>query len=309
MKHYLGVDTGSVSINFAIINEKKEIVETLYLRNRGVIETIQEGLKLLKKKKISGVGITGSGRTLTNALVGGDVVKTEILAHSMATIHFYPEVSTIMEIGGEDSKLMIIKDKILVNYAMNNQCSGGTGAMIEAIAGRMEIPIEKVGRLALKHKSEINLPGKCGIFAQSAVVSHLNSGAKKEDLLWGVCRALISNYLYMLSQGKDLKPPYVFQGGVALNKAVVVALEQELGEKVMIPKYCSVMGAIGMALLAIGMDKTNFKGFNIKDNNFRMNRFYCDDCSNKCEILEVREYKKSWRSIAAWGSKCGKWNK
>jgi len=217
-------------------------------------------------------------------------------------------VRTIFEIGGEDCKLMIVEEAILTNFSMNNICAGGTGAMIEAIANRMGIDIEDVGELAFQSKNQLELPGKCGIFCQSAVVSNLNMGANKNDILMGVCRALIRNYL-TICKGNKLEPPYIFQGATAQNKALVRALEEELGYPVIVPEQCAFMGAIGIAMMAMeeAPEKTRFKGFDsILRASYELHNFQCVDCPARCAVVQIYQDKELAGCI---GSRCSKWDK
>ncbi len=175
MKTYLGVDCGSVSIKF-VLTQDRHTRSKVYLKNTGLIPTIKKGLSQLPQAEISGVGITGSGKEFVKSLIGADFTDSEIIAHVTATQREYPEVRTVLDIGGEDSKLMLLRDGILSGFQMNKDCGGGTGSMIETIATRLGVKIEEVGRIALESRSPTNLPGKCGIFCQSAVVSELNKG-------------------------------------------------------------------------------------------------------------------------------------
>lgn len=308
MKCWLGVDCGSVSIKFALINEDEEVISSLYLKNKGITETVQEGLRKIydKSYEVVGVGCTGSGRQFLKLLLGGDVVKTEILAHTIATLHYYPDVKTIMDIGGEDCKIMEVQDGVLTNFIMNNVCGAGTGAVIEAIASRLSTSIEDVDDVALSSTQQLNFPGKCGIFCQSAVVSKLNAGAAKSDIMMGVVRALVNNYL-TLARGIRLQPPYVFQGATAQNKAVVYALEEQLQHKVIVPKECAIMGAIGIALMAkeAQIEQTQFKGFRINELHYKSVNFQCQDCPNRCDVTQLYEEATL---LGCVGSRCGKWN-
>lgn len=305
---YLGIDVGSTSVKCVLLDKEGKIIDSVYMKNKGIIESVIECIgKLDSEVEISACGITGSGRNFTNVLVGGDVVKTEVLAHSVAALAYYPQVRTIFEIGGEDCKLMIIEDAVLNNFNMNNICAGGTGAMIEAIASRMGIAIEDVGELASQSKNQFELPGKCGIFCQSAVVNKLNTGVNKSDILMGVCRALIRNYL-TLCKGNRLEPPYVFQGATAQNKALVRALEEELSYPVIVPEQCALMGAIGIAMMAMEEmpDKTKFKGFEvILKARYDVRHFQCADCANRCEVAQVHQDNEL---AGCTGSKCYKWD-
>lgn len=306
---YLGIDVGSTSVKCILLDNESNIIDSVYTKNKGIIESVIECLGALEKRvEITACGITGSGRNFTNVLVGGDMVKTEVLAHSVAALEFYPEVRTIFEIGGEDCKLMIIEDGILVNFNMNNICAGGTGAMIEAIASRMGIAIEDVGELASQSKHQLEMPGKCGIFCQSAVVNKLNTGVNKCDILMGVCKALIRNYL-TICKGNKLEPPYIFQGATAQNKALVRALEEELSHAVIVPEQCAFMGAIGIAMMAKEElpEKTKFKGFSaILSASYDVRHFLCVDCENRCEVVQVYQDNEL---AGCLGSKCCKWDK
>ncbi len=305
---YLGIDVGSASVKCVLLDEESNIVDSVYVKNKGIIESVIECFGRLEKDvEISACGITGSGRNFTNVLVGGDMVKTEVLAHSIAALAYYPQVRTIFEIGGEDCKLMIIEDGVLNNFNMNNICAGGTGAMIEAIAGRMGIAIEDVGELASQSKNHLELPGKCGIFCQSAVVNKLNTGVDKSDILMGVCRALIRNYL-TICKGNKLEPPYIFQGATAQNKALVRGLEEELDYPVIVPERCALMGAIGIAMMAMeeAPEKTKFRGFDaIISAKYDVCHFQCADCPNRCAVAQVYQNNKLAGGI---GSRCFKWN-
>jgi predicted CoA-substrate-specific enzyme activase len=304
MKCWLGIDCGSVSIKFALMNSRGDLIRSLYLRNQGIIETLQNGLRELydERLEVAGVGCTGSGRQFVGILAGADVIKTEILAHTIGALHYHPDVQTIMDIGGEDCKIISVRNGVLVNFIMNNVCGAGTGAVIEAIAGRLGIAIEEVGDIALSSTKRLNFPGKCGIFCQSAVVTRLNSGAEKSDIMMGVIRALVNNFL-SLAKGIKLSPPYIFQGATAQNRAVVRALEDQLKHKVIVPRECSTMGAIGIALLALDLDiyNTNFKGFNLR--NYKTKIVCCSGCANRCEVTLIFERGELVGSI---GSRCEK---
>ena len=308
MKHYLGIDVGSVSIKLALLRGD-ELVGKAYLKNKGLISTVQEGLKQLPKVKISGVGITGSGKEFVKSLVGADYTDNEIMAHVVACLKEYADVRTILDIGGEDSKLMLVKDELLANFQMNRDCGGGTGSMIETIAARFGVRIEDAGEIALQSKDPAVLPGKCGIFCQSAAVSQLSKGRPTSDILMGVCQALVGNYLAVLAKGKKLLPPIVFQGATAQNAALVKCFEDELGCPVSVPLDCAYMGAIGIALLTeenMNGRKTNFRGDAILDSNHRTEIAHCGDCENNCELLKLYCGDEL---LGVSGSRCEKHNR
>ena len=312
MKGYLGIDVGSVSTNLALINDNLEVEEKIYLRTNGQpIGAIQEGLDALKEKlevKIKGVGTTGSARKLAGVIVGADAVKNEITAHAVAASTVVPEVKTILEIGGQDSKITILRDGIVKDFAMNTVCAAGTGSFLDPQARRLDIPIKEFGKLALEAEDPVRIAGRCSVFAESDMIHKQQLGHKLENIIAGLCRAMVRNYLNNVGQGKEILPPVVFQGGVAANEGIKKAFENELGLKVEVPKYHDVMGAIGAGILAREAAKekcaTAFKGFDISDFEYEISSFECGDCSNRCEIINVKKEKEV---IARWGAKCPKW--
>jgi predicted CoA-substrate-specific enzyme activase len=259
---------------------------------------------MVSTSEVAGVGVTGSGRRFVGMFVGADLVKSEVLAHTVGTLSFYPDVRTLMDIGGEDSKLMTLNNGVLENFELNSICSAGTGSFLESIAGRMGIRIEDVGDIALSSTRRIDFPSKCGVFTQSAVVSKKNTGASKEDILMGVCRSLVSNYLTM-AKGVQLKPPYVYQGATAKNKAIVSAFEEELRAPVIVPEYCDVMGAIGVGIMAKRANPahTNFKGRCLLDKEYQTQTRIADGCENHCELTMLYENDEY---VGCIGNKCDK---
>ena len=306
--NFLGIDVGSISTNFAVINERKEVLDTLYLRTEGnPIDAIQKGMVQLGRKDIAGVGTTGSARRLAGIVAGADVVKTEIIAHAVASQHFVPDVHTILEIGGQDSKIIILREGVVIDFAMNSICAAGCGAFLDHQANRLRIPVQEFGCLALESKNGVNIAGRCTVFAESDMIHKQQMGYRREDIIKGLCSAIVRNYLNNVGKGKDIREPIVFQGGVAANSGVSKAFREELGCEIIVPEHFAVMGAIGAAILALEEEpvKTNFKGFDLADITFLSSSFICDDCPNRCEIVVIEEEKKI---IARWGSRCGKWN-
>ena len=311
---YLGIDVGSVSTNFAVIDEGKKVIDSLYIRTEGdPVSAVKRGLReiqvrLSNQKAIGGVGTTGSARHLVGILVNASVVKNEIIAHAIGTLNFIPEVKTVIDIGGQDSKIIIIRDGIPVDFSMNTLCAAGTGSFLDHQAARLGIPIEKFGDYALKARTKVNIAGRCTVFAESDMVHKQQLGFSKEDIINGLCEAIVRNYLNNVGKGKEILPPVVFQGGVAANKGVVKALQKELGAEVIVPKYYDVMGAIGAAILAMDETEQNERranfDFNVADVDFRTKSFECSGCPNHCEIIEVL---KASAVVDRSGSRCGKW--
>jgi predicted CoA-substrate-specific enzyme activase len=312
--YYLGVDVGSVSTDIVVLNKELKLVEKLYLRTKGrPIKAIQEGFKILKEKyfneEIKGVGTTGSGRQISSYLVGGDVVKNEITAHSVAALNIEPEVRTIIEIGGQDSKIIILRNGIVSDFAMNTVCAAGTGSFLDRQAERLGIPIEEFGEYALQSTTPIRIAGRCAVFAESDMIHKQQLGYNESDIINGLCDALVRNYLNNVAKGKDILPTIFFQGGVAANKGMKKSFEDSLQTEVIVPENYNVMGAIGAAILAkeVTDEKgtTNFRGFDIADSNFVSRSFECEGCSNKCEVVKIADDNTT---IGCFGDRCGKWS-
>lgn len=311
----MGVDVGSVSTNFALLDESGSVRQTLYLRTQGrPMPTIQDGLKTIREKigaraQILGVGTTGSARQLAATLLGADVVKNEITAHAVAASRINPQVRTILEIGGQDSKIILLHDGVVVDFAMNTVCAAGTGSFLDQQAGRLGIPIEEFGPIALKAQNPVRIAGRCSVFAESDMIHKQQLGHAMPDILAGLCRAMVRNYLNNVGKNKEILGPIFFQGGVAANPGIVRAFEEELGEKVIVPEHFAVMGALGAAYLAQekvvtqGM-KTHFREMALTQTQFLAKSFECNDCPNHCEVIEILQEAKI---LARWGDRCGKW--
>ena len=316
MKYYLGIDIGSVSTNVIAMTEDYEVCFNEYIRANGQpLESVKKGMNALRQKlgckdeDILGIGTTGSGRELAGVLVGADVIKNEITAHATATLHYHTDASTIFEIGGQDSKIIILQDGMVTDFAMNTVCAAGTGSFLDHQAERLGIPIEQFGDMALSAEADVRIAGRCTVFAESDMIAKQQYGFSKAEIIKGLCSALVRNYINNLGRGKTLKPPYIFQGGVAANKGIRAAFEQEVGHEVVIPKYYNVMGAIGCAILAKEqMEQTGaapaFKGFDRLSLEFRPTSFECNDCPNMCEVIKV---VSEGETLAVWGDKCGKY--
>jgi len=313
MKTYLGIDVGSISTNFVLIDEKNNILSALYFRTEGdPIKAVQKGLRLLKKEipentEIAGVGTTGSARYLSGVITGADLIKNEITAHAKGASFFVPDVRTVIEIGGQDSKIIILENGIAVDFAMNLICAAGTGSFLDAQAYRLKIPIEEFGKLALESKNPTNIGSRCTVFAESDMIHKQQIGHETEDIIAGLCQGLVRNFLNNVAKGKKILPPIVFQGGVSENLGMRKAFEKALKQKIIIPEYNIVMGAFGVALLVkeLNPSKTKFLGFDISDKNIKCTSFVCKGCPNYCEVIEARIEEKV---VARWGDCCGKWS-
>ena len=178
---------------------------------------------------IVGAGTTGSARRLVGAMLGASVIKNEITAHAVGTTHLHPDVRTILEIGGQDSKIICVSDGIAVDYAMNTLCAAGTGSFLSSQAHRLGVEVEEFGDIALTSTKPANIAARCTVFAESDLVHKIQVGYAREDIIAGLCNAVASNYLNNVGKGKKIAAPVVFQGGVSKNAGVVHAFEEQLG--------------------------------------------------------------------------------
>ncbi|MDP2953816.1 MAG: acyl-CoA dehydratase activase [Chloroflexota bacterium] len=317
MDAYLGIDVGSVTTKFALLDERDELVSSRYTRTRGQpIAMVQQGLKevyaaLPPGTEIRAVGTTGSARYLAGVMVGADVVKNEITAHAVGTLHYVSDVQTIMEIGGQDSKIIIIRDGVAIDFAMNTVCAAGTGSFLDQQALRLNMSIEEFGPRSLKSKTPVRIAGRCTVFAESDMIHKQQIGHRIDDILYGLCQAMVRNYLNNIGLGKEVLPPVVFQGGVAFNEGIIRAFQEQLQTKIIIPPHHEVMGAIGAALLAheeaeATRKATLFKGFQVSEASYRTSSFECKACANLCEIAHL---SANGKTLARWGGRCDLWER
>ncbi|MHA1111923.1 MAG: acyl-CoA dehydratase activase [Promethearchaeota archaeon] len=319
-QYFIGVDVGSISTNVAVIDQDRNIIETVYIRTEGKpINSVQRGIRIMRQKlnshygndiEISGVGATGSARQLTGVIIGADVVKNEITAHSLASLHVRKDVQTVIEIGGQDSKIIILRNGVAVDFAMNTVCAAGTGSFLDQQARRLKIPIEEFGGYATQSDEPVSIAGRCTVFAESDMIHKTQLGHAIPDIIRGLCEALVRNYLNNVGKGKAIVEPIMFQGGVAANKGIREAFKRSLKKDIYVPKYYDVMGAIGAAILSqeemeINPRISDFHGWNIPEMTFESKGFECKGCPNQCEVVEI---KQNGNLIARWGSRCGKWD-
>lgn len=312
--YYLGIDVGSVSTDLILMNKAHEVIEEYYLRTKGnPIRAIREGLELLGQKydskQISGVGTTGSGRSIAAVLTGADSVKNEITAHAVAASSIDPEVKTVIEIGGQDSKIIILREGVISDFAMNTVCAAGTGSFLDRQAERLGIGIENLGQYALRSQNPVRIAGRCAVFAESDIIHKQQLGFSEEDLIAGMCRALVRNYLSNIAKGKELLPKIFFQGGVAANSGIKQAFEEVLEQPVFVPAHHKVMGALGAAILAKEevedkSKETKFRGFEILNKEISSKSFECSDCHNNCEVIAL--YSDD-QIIGCFSDRCGKY--
>lgn len=291
-----------------VIDQDNNILAKEYLWTEGdpmgAVKRLLKALEAQLKEQdvqVVSVGTTGSARKLIGVMTGASVVKNEITAHAIGTTTVHPDVRTIFEIGGQDSKIVIIENGFVTDYAMNTLCAAGTGSFLSSQAHRLGVSVEDFGEIALTSKKPTNIAARCTVFAESDLVHKAQIGHKKEDIIAGLCKAVVANYLNNIGKGKKIMPPIVFQGGVSKNVGVKKAFEDAVGHEVIVDENGHLMGAFGVAVLARRSGKERPFSFDAADIEFRTRGFECGKCANHCEIICV--YRED-ELIDAWGNKC-----
>ncbi len=309
MEHYLGIDVGSITTKIVVIDEEDRVLAKAYLRNSGrPIEAIQRGMEqvlehLGRGTQVDGVGTTGSARHLAAYLVGGDIIKNEITAHSIAVIDLFPGARTIIEIGGQDSKVILLRDGVVVDFAMNTVCAAGTGSFLDQQAARLGVSIEAFGNLALRAEHPVRIAGRCTVFAETDMIHKQQMGHSVEDIVAGLCDSLVKNYFNNVCRGKEILSPIIFQGGVAANEGIRKAIEREMEVPLIIPEHFDVMGSIGAAKLVkkAKPPRSQFRGFDLLQKSCSTRGFECSECDNQCEVIELLV---NHQVVACWGDLC-----
>jgi len=258
---FMGIDVGSVSLNIVIIDEQFHLLQSVYERTRGQpIPVLIDALESLERDfpELRGAVCTGSGRNLIADVMGVDR-ENEIITQARAIAYFHPGVRTVIEIGGQDSKLILLEwdeqsgRSVIIDHALNEICAAGTGSFLDQQAYRLGISIDEFSSLATSAERPATIAGRCSVFAKSDMVHLQQEGTSQKEIVAGLCYALARNYVSNLGKGRRFLKPVAFQGGVAANKGVVRAFEELLELKrgeLIIPQHFKVMGAFGAAVMA-----------------------------------------------------------
>jgi len=311
---FLGIDVGSVSTKSVVIDSNKNIAASAYVPTAGrPVEAIKNVFEELKKEldvdEITHSVATGSGRHLAGVLLGGATVIDEISAQAISSAYCFPEADTIIEIGGQDSKFIKLKDGRIDSFKMNRVCAAGTGSFLEEQAGRLGISIRKeFAQNAFRSMKPARLGSRCTVFMDSDLVHHLQRGTSTEDLCAGLAYSVGENYVEKVVGSSTFGEKIVFQGGVARNLAVKKVFEELTGKKVHLHPYPEVSGAFGAALKAIEefqKEEVILNGFKVSALKIeaQTETFECRKCENVCEIRKVTV---SDGQIAYFGSVCGR---
>ncbi len=313
---YLGIDVGSTSTKAVIVDQTgKQVISKSYLMTAGQpVDAIKDEFTSLHSSvgdnaEIAGVGVTGSGRYLVGSFVGADIIRNEITAQTKAAENVDPDAD-IIEIGGQDSKLVIKRNGVVVDYQMNKACAAGTGSFIDELAEMLGVSVTsgEFASLAFKAEHTIELGTKCAAFIGQAVSLAQHEAIPIEVVVASLSRSVARNYLSKVVGNRNLGQKIILTGAVFYNDAVVSAFKKELPDKTMIvPEHKEVTGAIGAALLAkeeveqSGV-KSAFKGFEqVIGSQYEISTFTCKTCDNNCTIsrMNIPDEKPTF-----YGSRC-----
>lgn len=316
---YLGVDIGSTSTKYALVDEQGVIVHKCYLPTRGKpIEVAQKLLRILDEEvgdriKLMAIATTGSGRNVVGDFLSADLIIDEITAHARGAVAVDPEIDTIFEIGGQDSKYIRIENTHPLDFDMNKVCAAGTGSFLHELANKMKINIVgEFQEIALRSSAPVHLAERCTVFMESDLASYAQKGARREDLIAGLCYAIVYNYLNRVVEKRTIGQRVMFLGGPSLNQGIVAAFEKVLKRPILVPKHREVLGAYGAALAVRSMCQEG----SIPHRNRRLDELARAEvtftetvcradkkCHNECK-LKVYDFGGR-KSI--WGGDCGRY--
>jgi len=317
---YLGVDIGSTTTKYALVTEDCRIVHKCYVPTQGKpIEVTQSLLRHLEDEvgthvQIAGTATTGSGRNVVGDFLNADLIIDEITAHARGAVEIDPEVDTLFEIGGQDSKYVSIANTYPLDFDMNKVCAAGTGSFLHELANKYGINIvNEFEEIALSSDRPVKLAERCTVFMESDLVSYHQKGVNQIDLIAGLCYAIVHNYLNRVVGKRTIGQRVMFLGGPSLNKGVVAAFENVLGRSIIVPGHREVLGAYGAAIsVQEKMQLENrtesiFRGLDSAINDqmeYTEKICHADpNCHNQCKL---KIYNFDGRT-SIWGGECGRY--
>jgi len=316
---YLGIDVGSTTTKYALIDAEYKLIHKYYVHTQGKPVKVTQRLlrhivdELGDKIKIKGVATTGSGRYVVGDFLNADLVIDEITAHARGAVEMDPQVDTIFEIGGQDAKYISLINANPLDFDMNKVCAAGTGSFLHELANKYGINIVgEFQNIALSAAAPVKLTDRCTVFMESDLVAYYQQGASRENLMAGLCYAIVHNYLNRVVGKRKIGQRIMFLGGPSLNKGVVAAFENVLNRGLLVPPHREVLGAYGAAIAvqekmnAEAIAQSAFRGMPgaINDRmNFTEKVCRVDPtCHNQCK-LKIYNFDNR-RSI--WGGECGR---
>lgn len=258
---YLGIDAGSTTSKLVLMDENEQVIDGFYASNdgeplavlkRALVELTERYEEYGCKLNILGVGTTGYGEQLIAKAIHADYHTVETVAHATAAKHICPDVSFILDIGGQDMKAISVQDGVVTGIILNEACSSGCGSFIETYARSLGIQMEDIAELAFRAKNPSKLGSRCTVFMNSSIITEQRDGKQPEDIIAGICRSIIENVFTKVIRIRNLNTlgqHVVVQGGTFKNNAVLRAFEQHTGLTPIRPERPGEMGAIGIALL------------------------------------------------------------
>ncbi|MDR0473518.1 MAG: acyl-CoA dehydratase activase, partial [Treponema sp.] len=315
LRVYLGIDAGSTTTKFVLIDEDENVIDSFYSPNKGEpLKVIQKALlDMYAKYRAAGVsleiialGTTGYGELLFSKALGADFHTVETVAHVTAAQKYIPGVSFILDIGGQDMKAINVSGGIVTNITINEACSSGCGSFLETFAGTLNIPVEKIAEAAFNAKNPARLGSRCTVFMNSTIITEQKNGKQADEIMAGLCRSIVENVftkVVRVSNPAQLGDKIVMQGGTLKNDAVLRAFEQYLEKNIVRAPFPGEMGAIGIALLTKREiaehgytsphgpgNVSRFIGFEALGNLSYMQEgnLVCPFCGNNCNRTLVR---------------------
>ena len=302
-RYILGVDAGSTTTKAVLYNTGRARVDaSCYLRTLGdPVAAARRCLRELQRQaagaaiRIVQTGATGSGREIVSVFLENCLSFNEILTHARAAAEESPGVDTVFEIGGQDAKFISFQEGIPVDYAMNEGCSAGTGSFLEESAQvDMDIPTERIAPIAESSAAPLAFGERCAAFIDTDLRNALQQGAAREDVVGGLVYSVADNYISRIAGPRRIGDNVLFMGGVALNRAVALALAARTRHRLVVPPHPELMGAVGSALMALdllGRHAAAERDLSLERLAARepvmKEAFRCEVCENRCEIQRI----------------------
>jgi predicted CoA-substrate-specific enzyme activase len=291
---YLGVDIGSTSTKAVLLQDNGRVLAGFYTATAGrpvaAVQRLFSAIEDMGEKRktglrVLGAGTTGSGRKFAGKIMRADIILDEITAHARAACEIEPEVDTIIEIGGQDSKFTTLNKGSVTFSIMNNVCAAGTGSFIEEQARKLGCPLAEYSSRTEGRRSPI-VSDRCTVFMERDMNHYLSEGYSVDEVLASVLHAVRENYLTKVAVEGGIGKTVLFQGATAKNRSLVAAFEQRLNKPIHVSRYCHLTGALGAALALSdqGIRETEFRGTAIHRNKICVSSETCELCTNHCKI-------------------------
>ena len=302
---YIGIDSGSTTSKAVIMSEDGRVLDRFYYNNNGEpLKAVKRGLIEIADKyeeagielNVLGVGTTGYGEMMLAGALRADFHCVETVAHAAGCLNFVPDASFILDIGGQDMKAIRIRNGVVTDIALNEACSSGCGSFLENFAASLGMSVGEIAEAAFRSKAPAKLGSRCTVFMNSAIINEQRNGKKPDDIMAGLCRSIIENVftkVIRISDVSELGNKVVVQGGTFRNLAVLRAIEEYLGQEVVLAPYPGEMGALGAALSCRHMIETKGYADGVKSSfiGFDAMRAFdysidtgvaCTGCANRC---------------------------